>query len=499
MKLFILLNLIPLVLLSASNYKYEILPEVIFDQSNEQIYSPFDTGFSGLSRFATLIREMNWTVSSNSRPLHQILPLLNSKEKILVLGVAIYRKYSQEDLRAIKDFIQTGGGVLVIVEHDDLFKNQTFQNELISQFGIRALPSQALGEGKKWEENIWPIGYSPVFNLNQIQTFLPAPLKLSKKVRPLLFLKKPRNKEENIVAAWAQYRKGNIIVLGDQEILWNMTSTSGVRKGQNKKFLTQILNILHSEKRPTSIPHKENFLTTGKNALFYTDSFSQGPEKSLSGLSSMADELRQMGYSIHSGGNGLNFTKFDLVIVAIPLTILKRPNELSKAKKLILITDGQSDILSKDEKLREIFEKSLGLKINFMEYDNPINSIIKNSGLEFFKGTLTAKGVNHFFVTSNKYPIFRSSFIKKINPNSQVKYLDYCDGDILPLFNVVPPSEDPKTGRPFEAFLGTEKLDRYPIMALSKNIMLISDLELVSNQFFSKENFKEIKNWLNNL
>ena len=499
MRLFILLNLISLSLLSAPNYKFEGLPEVIFDQSNEQIYSPFDTGFSGLSHFATLIREMHWTVSSNSKPLHQLLPNLDSKEKILVLGVAIYRKYSQEDLQAIKKFIETGGGVLVIVEHDDLFKNQTFQNELISQFGIRALPSKALGEGKKWEENIWPMGHSPFFNLKQIQTYLPAPLKLSKEVKPLLFLKRPKNKEENIVAAWAQHEKGNIIVLGDQEILWNMSPNSGIRAGQNKVFLTQILNKLLSEKNPKLIPHKDDIFNLGKNVLFYTDSFAQGPEKSLSGLSSMADELSKMGYSIHTGGNDEDFAKFDLIIVAVPLTVLKRPKELIKAKKLVLISDGQSDILNNDEQLQEMLKKDLGLKINNTEYVNPINPLIRNSGLEFFKGTLTAKGVNHFFVISNKYPVFRSSFIKRNNPNSQVKYLAYCNKDILPLFSVVPPSEDPKSGRPFEAFLGTEKLDLYPIMAISKNIMLISDLELVSNQFFSEEKFKEIKNWLNNL
>ena len=343
------------------------------------------------------------------------------------------------------------------------------------------------------------MGYSPFFNLKQIQTYLPAPLKLSKEVKPLLFLKRPKNKEENIVAAWAQHEKGNIIVLGDQEILWNMSPNSGIRAAQNTVFLTLILNKLLSEKNPKLIPHKDNIFTSGKNVLFYTDSYAQGPEKSLSGLSSMADELRKMGYSIHTGGNDEDFAKFDLIIVAVPLTVLKRPEELIKAKKLVLISDGQSDILNNDEKLQEMLKKDLGLKINITEYVNPINPLIRNSGLEFFKGTLTAKGVNHFFVNSNKYPVFRSSFIKRNNPNSQVKYLAYCNKDILPLFSVVPPSEDPKSGRPFEAFLGTEKLDLYPIMAISKNIMLISDLELVSNQFFSEEKFKEIKNWLNNL
>ncbi len=74
---------------------------VYFDQSYEQVYSPFNTSFTGMSEFAKFIIRQGGFVSSNSEPLRDFLPAISQPGNVIVLGVAMLQRYSDDDIEAI--------------------------------------------------------------------------------------------------------------------------------------------------------------------------------------------------------------------------------------------------------------------------------------------------------------------------------------------------------------------------------------------------------------
>lgn len=501
MKYFFYLFLWPL--LSSSFAKTPETFEVIFDQSLEQVYSPFDTGFAGLSRFSILIKKMGGEVSLNSRPLSRILLEISSEGKILILGPAMFKSYKKEDLTAIDNFIKKGGGVLVLVEHDDLFKNATFQNQLIEKYGIKALPESAISELDVGREKIWPKVKSKLLELENLSFYLPALLKIQKPAKVLASLVNTNGLIPLNVGAIRKDEKGSLIVLGDIEILWNMTVKSGIRNGNNQKFLEKVIGLLKGKTKRPNLQKKPKSKPTQKKILFYSKGWAQGPSDSLSGLSKLARAFEKIGYSITQSEDLRYPEDFKLIIWANPLKQIKVPKALLKSKKLLLIGDGQSDVLKAEKRFRRALTKSLKLKINSKEYLHPLNSVLKYYDLNIFSGSLVSQNKNHFFYNQS-VTLKRASYIYPIKKMKLKKndFREMVSPDLKAHYTFVPLSDSGKSGLPFKL---SPKIappgPRYLIYS-NKKVFIISDMEPLSNQFFndssSQKIFSNILLWLKN-
>ncbi|MBP7654001.1 hypothetical protein KA977_11300, partial [Candidatus Dependentiae bacterium] len=164
---------------------------IVFDQSQEQVYSPFETGYSGMSQLTVSLKKIGASVSINSLPLEKFLENYSGKGKILVLGVAVNRRYRQAEITALENFIKSGGSILVIVEHEDFFGNITFQNDFIKKFGITALSLTSLAEGNNFRTQQWVFCSSKIWNSENVELYYPAPLHIDSGVRILLEMNNP--------------------------------------------------------------------------------------------------------------------------------------------------------------------------------------------------------------------------------------------------------------------------------------------------------------------
>jgi hypothetical protein len=478
--------------------------EFIFDQSLEQVYSPFETGFTGFSTFNKNLKKWGLSISVNNFPLDLVLKDLKGPGNILFLGVAINQKYSQESLNALDDFLKRGGGILLTVEHDNLFKNATFQNAFIEKYGISTQKFQALAKEKSWKKSIWPFCSSSNFNLQKIQMYLPAPLKIKGDAKTLLYVENPLKKDFQIVGAWKKVGKGNLVVLGDVEIFWNMTSNTGIRQGNNLVFMKNIVELLAPGKELNSnYPKFQNNPSPKGKVLFYLSGEGVGPDSSLSGFSRFAQYLNSQGYSIKVGKEEKNFEKYSLVVVAAPVEKVKNIPGLIRAKKILLISDGQSNVLDYSPEFVKILKEGMGLRLSLSDYLNPANEILKNWGYRFFDGTLISPKSNHFFIDSGMVSLYRSTFIEKLNIKQTSKGQSFwvvTGEEAFPMNSFVPASDDGKTGLPFKLTIKREFESGYPVGMYWKNLMAISDLEILSNQFFQgqrKEKFlNQFKKWL---
>jgi hypothetical protein len=469
--------------------------QFIFDQSLEQVYSPFDTGFSGLSKFYKNLKNLVPLVSVNSKPLEEVLGELGPGN-ILFLGVAMNQTYSAGDLKALDGFLKRGGGVLVSVEHDDLFKNAQFQNAFTARYGIKAINGKAISKKESWRDSIWPKCYSPHFNLKDIRVYLPAPLIIKGGARPLLYVNDPFKKDATLVAAYKKVGKGTLVVLGDVEIFWNMDAKSGIRAGNNLAFLKKVINLLAQENKTESFPRFRKILSSNKRVLFYQSGKGTGPDNSLSGLSKFARYLNILGYNIEIKSKVENFKNYDLVVISTPVEKIKNIKELIQAKKILLISDGMSDILTYHPDFSKMLKNDLGLTFSMEDYSNPADEVLKYWGHKFFKGSLISREKNHFFF--NQGSLYRSTFIEKISNGIKGKgLLSYSEPHLSPMSAFVPASDDGKTGVPFQLKLNGYNQQSYPVAVAWNNLLALGDLELLSNQFFGKGIFlSKFSKWL---
>merc|ERR1711871_451695 len=119
--------------------------QVLFSQAHEQVLSPFDRSFDGISDATAALRARGVAVRQSWDPLPVALEQLScagSSGRVLVLSLAMQRSYSPEDVEAVKRFVANGGGVLVLSEADNVFMSSDFQNAMLAPYGIKVLPAR---------------------------------------------------------------------------------------------------------------------------------------------------------------------------------------------------------------------------------------------------------------------------------------------------------------------------------------------------------------------
>ncbi len=461
---------------------------VAFDQSNEQVYSPFETGFSGLSELNILIRNLGGTAMLNSEPLSEFLPVFTkSSNPILLLGVSMFRQYPDKDIRAILNFVKKNGAVLVIFEHDNLMQNADFQNKLLAYFSIKALDVNARSHRKDTLNPLWLWAESPRWKFDKVQFPFPGIMETGGDVEILATISQPVKPEYSILAAADCSFGGPLVALGDQEIIWNGASILGIEVGQNREFMKKIFSLLSGI--DLSVETTSCFSDGGTNtrsdktdklsALFVTDGYSLTPHSSRGSLNLLVTLLKQQNFDIIIGKeNGRSYNNYDLVVIVNPLKKLKDRDAILKAKKLLLIGDGQSDFLGVHSDVNKYFNRLSEHPVQQTEY--PLNALSTPLGLTFMMTTIVSTSSNHLevdakWVNGPEMRLQRATGIKIDKNKFKILAQSFPAWD-LPCLT---PEQNPNA--PVDPFNEPEEKEQYSIIVSSDKVFGIGDMELIMN------------------
>lgn len=465
--------------------------EVIFDQSNEQVYSPYDTSYTGFSELAAAIMQIGGGIALNNRPLTELLANGDHRRTVLVLGVAMFRRYAENDLEAIDRFMQSGGGVLLMVEHDDFMENATMQNQLLRQYGIVAeasgVSSTDPGTGRLWVEC-----ESTLYQMDRIRFFLAAPLITEHDdIETLARVKRPAEVRHRHVAL-KNFNNARLIVLADAEIAWNGDQHLGIAVADNREFLlhaiTELAGVEYGEEPRTQASKIADdgrrrivFLRDG-NAIVPTDVQPLG--RVLEGA------LEEAGYSIDIAFSGeVDLKDYELAVLANPLRPLTRPEDYLQARKLLLVADGSSDIITAEPEFRKLIQDLTGSEIAGAVL--PINSLAKLLGLHFAAETLVTdrpKEQNHLFIealapaSGRTVTVYRSTWVET-DPKAAGNAADWIHSLLAEPAawgsGAITPKQD--TARPTKPFLRPVTLANLtrPIISSTEQVMAVADIELL--------------------
>ena len=316
-------------------------PQVVFDGTHGQIASLWDTGFHGLSHLVKALIGQSYYISSNTAPFLDMISTL-SKNDVLVMGIAKEAHYSSEEINAIVDFVDVGGGLLIIGEHDNFANSSNFQNPLASHFGMtfnsdRIYDTENYNEGSFTEvKGKWIIINSSFFDLDDICFYFCSSMNLSANAEAILMSSSASEieTEENpfestpgpaVVGAKSLFGEGRVVGVSDSQFLWNGDGAIGLDYGDNKILAIEMIAWLSNytaNNANTLIPDYTLFTansftlnlsvegTTNISVEISGGSvFPQGL-KDANGLTSWEIEVENDGYIHFSDGNNQCFVRF---------------------------------------------------------------------------------------------------------------------------------------------------------------------------------------------
>jgi hypothetical protein len=143
-----------------------------------------------------------------------------------------------------------------------------------------------------------------------LRLYYSAALEVGGDARPLTTVARPLVEAHRTNSAINTAHRGALIALGDYEILWNMTPTSGLRSGQNSEFVMRAFEVLSngSERRVrargprgpkrTGIPGSFRSVPGRASILFSSRGSALLPDASPSGLLEFARKMNRAGYNV---------------------------------------------------------------------------------------------------------------------------------------------------------------------------------------------------------
>jgi len=108
---------------------------VVFDSSLGQLGSIWDTGIVGLSDLAILLMNNSFSVSESRKFLNETISFMKNGD-ILVLSIGNFTPYTDQEVDLIVDFVEDGGNIFVIGEHDNYRNTAVDQNKLLTHFNM---------------------------------------------------------------------------------------------------------------------------------------------------------------------------------------------------------------------------------------------------------------------------------------------------------------------------------------------------------------------------
>lgn len=488
---------------------------LLLDQSHAQIFSPYNPTFEGYTKWARLLVKRGVHVHLNTQPLTHILPQYG-KGTVLVMGIATHHKgYTKATLDVIASFLQRGGGLLVMTEHDNLFEVSTRQNQLANLCHVRALPTGIMTKRKDTGNIVWIETSLPMWDIQKLYFYFVAPLVVFPPAQTLLLAPQPQDPLHSAMGAFVSKGKGRCVVLGDAEWNWDGVSNMGIQHAQNSKFAWRLFAWLAQTKQPSSQPTSSpttlhtSSPTTIRSATIRTKPHRPStntrilaptsrrdparrvafldPQTGLSpkmALRSFAEALRRQGLSPYIAKLPKDLEDAELVIVPQPVTPLPKATlqALQKARRIVFLADGTSDFLRVYTKIDKLFQKLLH---QLVVYPLPFDAITSLWGFHFAQGTVLSARLNSLeaparWANGTTFLLRRATYIK-LPPQAQQKGWQilartapksWFAPTLMGVFRAngkhtdpfSPPSKDKQQGG-------------LPIVAMTSRIFVVSDLE----------------------
>lgn len=254
---------------------------VLFDVSHDPVQSPLSEFSKDLTKGSS--GGQGKVVEFLSRVGgYQISTLVGELTPELLQGIDIYAvtlpqtPYETEEIDAVEEFVRQGGGLFVVGEHTNVWKNQKMLNPLLKRFGVElnfdVVANQL--ESRKW---VRYRNHPVLYDLKEVFFIDGASFKLVSPAEPLLISRygfysdqgDPENKEgsyfgnirfergeqvgDNILAATARYGLGRVVAFGDSHYFHNNSHF------QNYPLIDQVFDWLN-RKNHHFLRHSQIFL-----------------------------------------------------------------------------------------------------------------------------------------------------------------------------------------------------------------------------------------------
>jgi hypothetical protein len=489
---------------------------IIFDQSKEQIYGPFGTTFDGLSSFSSSFLDSGFIFEFNNLDYKTLFNKYDNylKQNIFFLGLSKFKTYTDKEINYLKKYVNDGGRLVIIVEHDNFFNSTVFQNKLLKEFGMYSRFDAVYGDSEKDSMPHWPLVTDELFNLKNIRFFLPSSLKFINQANIFSKVKYPQADGDFATFLYKKVGKGKVIVFSDMEIFWNMGGDIGVNYGDNLNYLLNSFSLLTqctakaNDKNIINLkPSKQ--ITNPRRVHFEFPWPKMILNASISGFSKFINYFKTNGFIVSIGqSKDINFyKKLDLAVVLDPLESKYINENVTHSKKILFLGDGQTNILKKEPELKKMLNEKFNLKVRKQEY--PINKITRKFGFLFNQHTLIddANKENALNIQSvwfktkeDAFNGFRLCSISALpDKNFIVKnILTIAKKDTVAYTTITPQVTDgiPSLAQTLKVLDDPSYENYYVTSYLNNKIMAICDYDFLTNQHFKDEENISFINYL---
>jgi hypothetical protein len=213
----------------------------VFDESLGELFSISDPGFQGYALAARALRDRGYQVSTNLGPLEALVSGVGPVDGQVLIVALPTQPPTPRAAAAVRDFVQRGGGLLLLAEHDGIYGNAASLNALLEGWPIAVESGQAPSVVRP-DLSPGPVTVvpSPAFDLDSVVLYLAAPLRRE----PGAAVAVVAGHSREGVGLGARVGRGRIAVVGDAEWPWNGTPSLGLRAGRNLAFLRQLVEWL---------------------------------------------------------------------------------------------------------------------------------------------------------------------------------------------------------------------------------------------------------------
>ncbi|MEW6527301.1 MAG: DUF4350 domain-containing protein [Spirochaetota bacterium] len=439
--------------------------QLIYDQSHNNVWGLWDHGYCGYSHIAGELKQYGIPASVNLKKIDECifsLPSMGYRYAILMLSVAKYQRFDDREIDAICNFINAGGLLFVIAEHDNMYNCATFLNAVTQKIGI-TINSDAAGKDNDTVQSLDDLNnraYSKKFKLNNVLHMLSASLSGTTDSFEVLL----RDDEtDSIIAAGCRYGNGKMLVVGDSEMFWNGDGKVGIHAGDNNAFFKHCLQWL-LEKHLNRIVHYEASIRwyDNQNSCVGINNSPSGVQHFIESLITLIPSLR-------------NDSSINMIVIPKPDTVI------NKNKRNIIFIEPYQKLMP-----GSVWGKRL---ILLGAVNSKVYSFLGDSNCEILPCFIT-DGDNNFFdvvISYNKKRFYfhrLAGVIKKRNAGVIAQIPSSLWGEVshpgLEVINDGIPLYQPND------------YDTAGFIYADKNLLVVGDADAIANQNRDTDTFNEI-------
>lgn len=239
---------------------------VMFDGSREQFWSPYDVGFFGYSELGVLLRQEGFLVSEVNLPVTFSLQV-EPRGSVFVMGPAVGQKYTAKEIKAVRDYVSKGGGLLILAEPGEP-GGTNFQDAVASQFGMSFMGGTVVDDANSAAGTAgqWILSRSGHFGVDSVSVPVALHMIMTGSAFPVLSAYGTAKPSGAVIGAAAEYGRGRVACIGDSQFLINGgRGRIGIDCARNREFVRALFNWLAGrEKAPSCNIVPEYTVVTGR-------------------------------------------------------------------------------------------------------------------------------------------------------------------------------------------------------------------------------------------